>query len=90
MTTLQLNAEIHSYLNYLADSEDYLRKALEYLKKLSWQKRHGAKVMTTKKIHVDDGPLPTDKFMDFFSQTMPGDDEKMKEHYLSQKYEEYL
>lgn len=86
MTTMQINAEIIRNLNFLSDSESYLKKALESLRKLSRQKKADANA--TKKIHVDDGPLPTDKYLGLFSDSLQ--DEKLKEEYMKEKYGMYL
>lgn len=57
MTTLHLNAEICSSPNCHAGSEDYLLKALNYLKKLSCQDRQKSNAMAIKKIHAANIPL---------------------------------
>lgn len=90
MTTMEINAEIYRNLGYLADSETYLRKALDFLEKLSKQKQHDAKTSTGKKMHIEDGPLPTDKYLDLFSPGSSEDDERLKEKYLRKKYGMYL
>lgn len=90
MTTMQINAEIYRNLGYLADSDDYLSKALDFLKKLSRQKRKDAKAGVVQKIHVTDGPLPTDKYIGLFELADPKEDEKLKEEYMRQKYGMYL
>lgn len=90
MTTKQINAEIYRNLSYLADSETYLQKTLDFLKKLSRQKRREAKSATVKKIHVEDGPLPTDKYIGLFSPSSREDDERLKEEYMREKYGMYL
>lgn len=90
MTTLQINAEIARNLNYLSDNEKYLQKVLDFLKKLSRQKRKDTKNGAVKKIHVDDGPLPTDKYLDMFPPSTREEDEKLKEEYMKDKYRIYL
>lgn len=87
---MQINAEIYRNLGYLADSETYLQKTLDFLKKLSKQKRRDAKSATVKKIHVEDGPLPTDKYSGLFSPSSREDDERLKEEYMRGKYGIYL
>lgn len=42
MTTMELNAEIYQNLGYLADSEDYMKDVLRYLKKLTLKKKKAA------------------------------------------------
>lgn len=90
MTTMQLHTEIYRTLSYLSDSEDYLDKALEYLKKLSREKKKAAKTSSGKKIHVTDGPLPTDKYCGLFVPQTQEEIEKLKEDYLQEKYGMYL
>lgn len=86
MTAMQINAEIYRNLGYLADSENYLQKALDFLKKLSWQKASESKDTTVKKIHVDRSrPLPTDKYVGIITASRE-DDEKARGEYLTKKY----
>lgn len=86
MTASQINVEIYRNLSYLADSETYLQKALDSLKKLSRQKRSEAKSGAIKKIHVDRKRLlPTDKYVGIISASRE-DDEKAREEYMTQKY----
>lgn len=87
---MQINAEIKRNLDYLADSDDYLSKALDFLKKLSQQKRKEVKADMVRKIHVTDGPLPTDKYIGLFESSSPEEDEKLKEEYMRDKYGMYL
>lgn len=90
MTTTQINAEIYQNLGYLADSEDYMKKVLTFLKKLSLQKRSASVNKSTKKIVVDmSRPLPTDKYVGIISSSRE-DDEKAKEQYMKEKYGRYL
>lgn len=90
MTTMQINAEIYRNLGYLADSDDYLSEALDFLKQLSRQKRKAAKADAVKKIKVTDGPLPTDKYIGLFEPSSQEEDEKLKEEYMREKYGMYL
>lgn len=90
MTTTQINAEIHRNLGYLADNDAYLQKALDFLRKLSKQKQNDAQAMRTKKIHIEDETLPTDKYLGLFSSSSREDDEKQREVYLRKKYNKYL
>lgn len=87
---MQINAEINRNLTFLGDSDFYLQKVLDFLKSLSKQKKHDAKATTIKKIHVEDGPLPTDKYLGMFSPSTREDDERLKEEYMREKYGRYL
>lgn len=87
---MQINAEINRNLSYLGDSDFYLQKVLDFLKSLSVQKRSNTKTSTVKKIHVTDGPLPTDKYIGMFEPSSPEEDEKLKEEYMREKYGMYL
>lgn len=90
MTTMQINAEIYRNLGYLADSDDYMNKVLNFLKKLSRQKRQSAKKVADGKIHVDvSKPLPSDKYVGLVSSNRE-DDEKALEEYMKEKYGMYL
>lgn len=89
MTTMQINAEINRNLNYLGDSNYYLQKVLDFLKRLSKQKSE-VKAASVEKMHVEDGPLPTDKYLGMFSPSKRDDDERLKEEYIREKYSRYL
>lgn len=86
MTTIDINAEIYRNLGYLADSETYLQKALDFLKKLSWQKENDTENSEIKKIHVDrTRPLPSDKYVGIITSSRE-DDKKARKEYLTKKY----
>ncbi len=90
MTATQINAEIYQNLGFLADSEDYMQKVLDFLKKLSFQKRSNTAKKTSDKIFVDvSKPLPTDKYVGLISSSRE-DDERAKEQYMREKYGRYL
>lgn len=91
MTAIEINAEIYRNLGYLADSEDYLKTVLSFLKKLSLKKRNSmAKAEPIKKFKVDmNRPSEMDKFKGMLTSSRE-DDEKAREDYMKEKYGRYL
>lgn len=90
MTATQINAEIYRNLAFLADSETYMQRVLNFLKKLSFEKKNDASKSDVKKITIDRSrPLPTDPFVGMASPNRE-DDEKAREAYMKEKYERYL
>lgn len=88
MTTAQINAEIYRNLGYLADSEDYMSRVLNFLKKLSLQKSKADEKEDV--IYVDiNRPLPSDKYVGLASPNRE-DDAKSLEKYMREKYSMYL
>lgn len=91
MTTFQLNAEIFKNLSYLEDNEDYLRQALDFIKKLAHKKATAQVDSSAKKIKVYmSQPTGLEEFLPLFKHTTREDDEKAKEKYMREKYAEYL
>lgn len=85
MTAIEINAEIYRSLGYLSENENYLRKAMNELKKLAIQMRRETKNSSSQKIKVKSMPLSIDKYVGIASSNRD-DDEHALEEYLSEKY----
>lgn len=85
MTAIEINAEIYRSLGYLSGNENYLRKAMNELKRLAMQMRSESDKSTTQKIKVKEMPLSIDKYIGMASPNRE-DDKAALEEYLTEKY----
>lgn len=79
MSTLELNAEIYRNLGFIADSEVYLKQALDALKKITSIKQRDETKATTK-IRIRREPLPTAAFVGSIPVDRSADAEAREEY----------
>jgi hypothetical protein len=85
MTSIEINAEIYRSLGYLSGDENYLRKAMNELKKLVLQMRHETQKAPLQRIKVKSMPLSIDKYVGIASSNRE-DDKLALEEYLSERF----
>lgn len=85
MTANEINTEIYRSLGYLSENEDYLRKAMNELKKLVLRMRQETGQTASRRIKVKNMPLSIDKYIGIASSDKE-DDRLALEEYLSDKY----
>jgi hypothetical protein len=85
MTSIEINAEIYRSLGYLSGDENYLRKAMNELKKLVLQMRHETQKASLQRIKVKSMPLSIDKYVGIASSNRE-DDKLALEEYLSERF----
>lgn len=85
MTAVEINAEINRSLEYLSGNENYLRKAMNELKRLALQMRRESDKATIRKIKVKEMPLSIDHYIGMASPNRE-DDKASLEEYLTEKY----
>lgn len=84
MSTLEINAEIYRNLGFIADSEAYLKQALDALRKIASLKKQATTTRDVK-IHLRRDPLPTASFVGSIPSDRAADDEA-REEYARTKY----
>jgi hypothetical protein len=85
MTSIEINAEIYRSLGYLSGDENYLRKAMNELKKLVLQMRHETQKAPLQRIKVKSMPLSIDKYVGIASSNRE-DDKLALEEYFSERF----
>lgn len=84
MSALELNAEIYRNLSIIANSEKYLREAVEALQKIAFSKK-ASEAKPTTKIHLHSTVLPMDEFVGCIPSDRSADD-AAREEYARTKY----
>lgn len=84
MSTLEINMEIYRNLGFIADSETYLKQALDALRRIASLKKQ-ATAKSDVKIHLRRESLPTASFVGSIPSDRAADDEA-REEYARTKY----